>query len=216
MEIKGFYGVIEGIDASGKTTQQKMLTNSLEKLGFIFPETKIREPGGTVPGEIMRDILVEDDAYKAFRTPKSQVLGFNFARAVLVEKVIKKLLAEGKVVLVDRSWLSTISYQCFAEGMNLEQVMAICEFAMAGCMPNHIFILDISVEEAMKRIAKSPEHTNHYDKKTADFVAKLRDGYQWSAERYKDIVTVINGEQDVDTIAAEILQKTLEVMDELK
>lgn len=207
---KGLYIVIEGVDGCGKGAQVKALINALVEKGLDC--TFSFEPGGTDPGMMVREILV-DKKFADFQQPKCQVLGYNYARAMLVENVFKKLLAQGISVLVDRSWISTIAYQCFGEGEDLEKVLSFCEYALSGCMPDHIFILDVSVEEAKRRIQTRGGTLSHYDAKPAGFFEKLREGYVWAADHYSDITTVVNGERDQETIAAELLQSTLELFE---
>lgn len=205
---KGLYIVIEGIDGGGKSTQLRFLESSLRSKGFNLITTQ--EPGGTISGRIVRKLLL-DDYYKQYQLPKCQVLGYNYDRAMLIETVVKPWLRRGTSVITDRSWLSTIAYQHFGEKEDLQAVMTICEYAMGGCMPDQIFILDVSVAEAKRRMEDRPEMANRYDRKPKDFFENLREGYLWATERYSDIVTVINGERPEDEVAKEILEKVLEL-----
>ena len=209
--MKGKYIVIEGAEGVGKTTQLSLLISGLQGLGYDAIAGG-REPGGTSVGEQVRSFLL-DDEYSDQRDAVTQVLGYNFARAILVRKVIARLLNEGKHVISDRCWLSTIAYQGFAEGVGLDSVMSICEFAVSGYRPDKIFILDVPVEIAYQRLSESGRMLNYYDYKPLEFQERVRDGYQWCATRYPELVTVLDGDQPTLLIAEIILDQSLSIID---
>ncbi len=208
----GTWIIIEGGDGYGKTEQERKLKQSLLSLEYPVVEEPVREPGGTVVGEQVREFLVKPE-FSEYISPVSQVLGHNFARSVLIHSRISKLLEAGKIIISDRSWISTIAYQGFAEKANLPAVISICEFALSGYMPTHIFILDVSVEEARHRLKQRGEVLSFYDEKPVEFHQKVHEGYHWAAKRYKDIVTVVDGEKLIDEVAAEILARTLKIIE---
>ncbi len=205
MEKKGLYIVIEGIDGSGKTTQLRTLINNLRLKGFAC--TTVVEPGGTPPGMEVREILIGDDL-EEYQTPKSQVLGYNYARAMLMPTV-QRLLGEGVNVFSDRCFFSTFTYQHHGEGEDFDDVKYICEYAVGDTMPDHVFVLDVSFTEAKKRMLARGGLPNHYDKKPEEFFEKLSNGYVELAKVYSNMVTKIDGEQSEEAIAEQILKKTL-------
>lgn len=209
--MQGKYFIIEGPDFSGKTTQVNQVRSILNNTGYDVYSELIREPGGTKPGEFIRKFLL-DDEYKEFQSEKSQVLGFNYDRAMLVETVLIPAVKSGKIIVSDRSWLSTIAYQCFAGKMPLEETLTICEFVMRDCMPTHIFLLDVSLEESIRRMESRSGEVNHYDSKDRTFKQKIREGYTWITGRYKDILTVIDGEQDQNKISQEIVDHIQQII----
>ncbi len=204
--MRGFYFIIEGGDGYGKTTQEESLRKSLGDLAMRVQ--KIREPGGTEIGEAVRPFLV-DEEFSHFRSPESQLIGYNFCRSVLVNSVIKPLLVSDIILLSDRSWLSTIAYQAFGEQLDKDITITMCEFAMQGVTPTHIFILDVSVDEALRRLRERAEEGSTYDNKPRDFHERVREGYLWAAKRYKNIVTLVDGERSAEVIAKEILELTM-------
>lgn len=210
MQNKGLYIVIEGIDGSGKTTQLQKLIDSLRSKGINC--TTVVEPGGTPPGKQVREILIGDNLTE-YQTPVCQVLGYNYARAMLMPQV-ERLLDDGISVFSDRCFFSTFTYQHHGEGEDFYDVKYICEYAVGNTMPDHVFVLDVSFAEAKKRMLARGGLPNHYDKKPEEFFEKLSEGYVDLAKVYSDIVTKINGEQSEDLIAEQILKHTLNLFSE--
>lgn len=207
--MRGKYIIIEGADGVGKTTQLRLLEKALKIRGCDVACTN--EPGGTPVGNQVRRFLLEPE-FENQRDPISQLLGFNYARAILVRSIIAPFLNKGTHVLTDRSWFSTIAYQAFAEGVELGKVKSVCELAMLGHMPDHVFILDVPIEEARRRLQEIGV-MNHYDSESDEFHKKIREGYRWCADRYSSITTVIDGTKSKDEIASQILKEVLELIE---
>ncbi len=137
----------EGIDRSGKTTQARLLTESLgsDALG-------VREPGGTEAGERVRAILKDGDVPLSL---EAEALLFAAARAELVADVILPALATGRVVVSDRFLDSSLAYQGGARGLGMDDVAAVNRFASRGLAPDLTFLLDISVADAGRRTGET-------------------------------------------------------------
>lgn len=206
---RGFYFVIEGIDGSGKTTQMRLLQSHLKSLG-LEPVTTC-EPGGTRIGRKIRQILLHDEDVGMI-TPRANVLGFNFDRAVLVDNVIKRDIKEGRVVISDRSRWSTVAYQCFGGDLDLESTVKICQYAVGDCVPDRIFLLDVSVQEARARMKLSGEKLDHFDSRPADFHENIREGYEHCRKLFEDITTVIDGNRSQDEVFRDLSQEVLELI----
>jgi dTMP kinase len=141
--MRGLFVTIEGIDRSGKTTQARLLSQSLgeEALG-------VREPGGTEVGERVRELL-KDPAVEL--TPESEALLFAAARAELVARMIRPALESGKVVVSDRFLDSSLAYQGAARGLGVDEVEAINRFATGGLVPDLTLLLSIDPAVAAAR-----------------------------------------------------------------
>lgn len=209
--MRGKYIVIEGADGVGKTTQLQLLKAALLSHGHDVAIT--REPGGTPIGVELRKFLLAEE-YEFLRDEVIQLLGFNYDRAILVRKLVADMLKHGRLVITDRSWLSTVAYQSFAGGMDLDTTIRICELAMSGHMPDRIFLLDVPVDEAVYRMSEQGRVLDYYDAKSPDFHQKVRDGYQWCAKRYDYLTTVIDGTQSVEAISEYIVQETLGLIED--
>jgi dTMP kinase len=130
----------EGIDRSGKSTQAKLLADSLGDAAVL-----VREPGGTPVAERIRE-LVKDPAREF--SPLTETLLFCAARSDLVNTVIRPALDGGKVVICDRYGDSTVAYQGGARGVGIERVERLNEWATDGLEPDLTFLLDVDPEVA--------------------------------------------------------------------
>jgi dTMP kinase len=134
---------LEGVDGAGKSTQARLLA---EALG---PETVLlREPGGTVAGERLRDII-KDASVEL--TPRAELMLFCAARAELVDQVIVPSLAAGRDVVCDRFVDSTAAYQGGARGIDPGLVATLNAAAVRGCMPDRTVLLRLDTETAVER-----------------------------------------------------------------
>jgi dTMP kinase len=134
---------LEGVDGAGKSTQARLLA---EALG---PETVLlREPGGTVAGERLRELL-KDASVEL--TPRAELMLFCAARAELVDQVIAPSLAAGRDVVCDRFVDSTAAYQGGARGIDPGLVAALNAAAVRGCMPDRTVLLRLDTETAVER-----------------------------------------------------------------
>lgn len=134
---------LEGPEGSGKSTQLVLLARFLEEEGFSVVAT--REPGGTNIGDQIRACL--HDVNNTEMEPETEFLLYTASRAQLVREMVMPSLAEDKVVLCDRYADSTIAYQGYGRGLDLQAVSAITQFATGDLQPDLTFLLDIDVEE---------------------------------------------------------------------
>jgi dTMP kinase len=138
----------EGPECAGKTTQIEKL-----KQYFIKKNHKVlvtREPGGTILGEELRDIVKYHQNSKV--SDKTEVLLFAASRAQLVNEKIKPALQSGSIVICDRFIDSTLAYQGYARNLDLQFINQLNQFAIDTCIPNITFLLDLTYEESMKRL----------------------------------------------------------------
>ncbi|MCX6153607.1 MAG: dTMP kinase [Candidatus Kapabacteria bacterium] len=143
----------EGIDGCGKTTQIEQLSNYFEKRGAEL--IKLREPGGTATSEQIRSILLN---HKNDIDSVTELFLFEAARSCLVQQIIKPALDEGKIVLSDRFFDSTIAYQGYGRGLNMEMINKLNEFATQNIKPDITFYLKISLDLSNQRTKyKNPD-----------------------------------------------------------
>ncbi len=180
MSQAGRYIVIEGNDGSGKTTQLERLKKHLEREGLSVDG--VREPAGDAVGRQIRRLLA-DPQYDI--DPKTEVLLFNAARAGLMLKV-KGQLEQGIWCVADRSFLSTLAYQCYGREseLNVADVQRICEFAISDCRPDLMVVLDGPVDVLAKR-RKQLAMGDRIDQMGLDFFERVRQGYLAEAKRLK-------------------------------
>jgi len=136
----------EGIDGSGKSTQIQLLKEWLERLDHTV--TVLREPGGNVVSEQIRQLLLDSTEHIE---PRCELLLFTAARAQLVSKVIRPSLKAGHIVICDRYIDSSVAYQGYGRGLPIDDIVRINDFATAGLIPDITFIFDLTVDDAAKR-----------------------------------------------------------------
>ncbi len=163
---------LEGPEGSGKTSHIPHLVAFLREKGYVVFPT--REPGGTNISEQIRAIL--HDMKNAEMHPRAETLLYQAARAQIVEQVVKPRLACGEIVLCDRYADSTVAYQGYGHGQNLEEIRALVRYATGGLIPDLTILLDLDVEEGLRRKQKNAEW-NRMDALTLDFHRRVRAGY---------------------------------------
>jgi dTMP kinase len=163
---------LEGPEGSGKTSHVPYLVEYLRERGFIVFPT--REPGGTSIGEQIREVI--HDLKNVEMHPRTETLLYQAARAQIVEQVFKPRLAVGEIVISDRYYDSTIAYQGYGHQQDLEQVRALVKYATGGLVPDLTLLLDVEVEEGLRRKKKGNEW-NRMDAYTIEFHRRVRAGY---------------------------------------
>lgn len=151
---KGIFITLEGGDGAGKSTHLQNLANKFEELGRDV--LIVREPGGTVIGEKIRDLLL--DKSHTEMTPRAELLLYEAARAQIVEEKIKPALNAEKVVLCDRFFDSSVAYQGYARGLDVAEIKKANLFATGGLQPDRtIIIYTDSVANSMQRATKNQD-----------------------------------------------------------
>lgn len=197
----------EGGEGSGKTTQIQLLKDALEAKGRDVVTT--REPGGTVEAEKIRELLVQRDG--GDWTPTAEAMLFFTARHMHVETKIKPALDEDKIVICDRFTDSTIAYQGYGHGFNLDVLHAIKKVSIGDFMPDKTFILDIDVTEGLSRAGKRMEGDDsgstedRFERMKIDFHENLRQGYLTIAKQNPNRCHVVDASQSIDCVHRQIV-----------
>jgi dTMP kinase len=167
-----YFITLEGPEGSGKTSHTEALAKHLVSLGWNVLHT--REPGGTSIGDQIRDVLgsLENTAMR----PSTEFLLFSASRAQHVEEVIRPHLETGGVVVCDRYFDSSLAYQGYGHGLDLEALRQITRFATGGLIPDLTLLLDIPVEDGLKRRQEGGSW-NRLDAYALEFHRRVREGY---------------------------------------
>lgn len=179
---------LEGIDRSGKSTHAALLAQSLGA-------TLVREPGGTEAGERVRALL-KDPAVEL--SAQAELMLFSAARAQLITEVIGPRTGD---VVCDRFIDSTVAYQGVARGLGVEYVESVNALVVGDCVPDLTVLLRIDPDVAA---ARAGDGSDRFEAEGLDFQRKVAAAYDELAERHSDRIAVIDGEGDVDGIAARI------------
>ncbi|GAB4523078.1 MAG: dTMP kinase [Anaerolineae bacterium] len=167
----------EGMDGSGKTTQVRQTADFLRERGFDVLLT--REPGGTVVGDEVRKILL--DEHETEIHPRTELLLFCASRAQLVHEIILPHLEGGGVVICDRYIDSTFAYQGYGHGLNLKALRSVVAFATGGLLPDVTLYLEITPEASLRRRAQGTlfgEAWNRLDDMDMSFHQRVYKGYR--------------------------------------
>ncbi|MBC7226119.1 MAG: dTMP kinase [Thermoflexales bacterium] len=191
---------LEGPDGSGKTTQARLLAGWLQEQGY--PVVLAREPGGTAIGERIREVL--HDPTHTGMAPWAEVFLYCAARAQLVAEVIRPALAAGQTVLCDRYADSTLAYQGYGRGLDLEALQRVLSLATGGLTPDLTFCLDISPEEGLARRQRGGEEWNRLDRETVEFHRRVRAGYLELAGREPRRWIVVDAARPVEAVQADL------------
>jgi dTMP kinase len=192
----------EGSEGSGKTTQITRLARRLEKRGREIVAT--REPGGTVIGEQVRDILLHHSGGDNM-CAETELLLFAAARAQVVRQVIAPALLRGAVVLSDRYLDSSTVYQGIARNLALGPVNEINRFAVGSVMPHITVVMDVPTEVSLERIKQRGNgKPDRIERENVAFYNKVRKGYLLLAESMPGRFVVVDGTQGADVIEKQI------------
>ncbi|MCC6426693.1 MAG: dTMP kinase [Phycisphaerales bacterium] len=146
--LAGRFLVFEGPDGSGKTTQLRRFVECCK--GHGVPMLEVREPGGTLIGERIRDVLLDRSTGEL--SMRCEMLLYMASRAQLVEEKIMPALAEGKLVIADRFVSSTLAYQGAAGGLPIAEIEDVARCALRGVNPDLVIIFDVDEITASKRM----------------------------------------------------------------
>ena len=185
----------EGPDGSGKTTQAQLLYEYLQERGY--PVFLTREPGGTGIGDQIREVLHSLENTEML--PQTEILLYSASRAQLVGQIIRPHLARGEIVLCDRYADSTLAYQGYGHGLDLQVLQVITAFATSGLKPDLTIYLDIDVEEGLRRKLAAHQageaEWNRMDQQEIAFHRRVRQGYLQMAAAEPERWVVIEAAQ---------------------
>ncbi len=196
----GIFITLEGPDGSGKTTQAHRLTEWLRDQGHDVLRT--REPGGSDIGDQIRGVL--HDPVNAAMTSRTEFLLYSASRAQHVSQVILPSLAAGKVVISDRYADSSLAYQGYGRGLDLEMLQAVTAFATKGLKPDLTLYFDIAAGEGLQRRLLSGETWNRMDAEALAFHQRVRSGYLELATAEPDRWEVIDANRPIDDVQRDV------------
>ena len=198
--MAGMFISFEGGEGSGKTTIIETLIKALEEKGYEVVKT--REPGGVPIAEQIRNVIL--DVNNTAMCSTTEALLYAAARMQHLEEKVLPALKENKVVICDRYVDSSFVYQGYARGVGFEQVKSANYFALKH-LPDVTFFIDVTPQVGLSRIVQRGE-LNRLDKESLDFHQKVYDGYVELCNIYPDRIVRINGEQERDVVAKDVIE----------
>ena len=192
----------EGIDGSGKSTQARLLAESLRRQGYTVVE--VREPGTTPLGEDVRRLLLTPGGVVS---PRAELFLFLAARAQLVDEAVRPALADGAVVIADRFVDSSVAYQGAGRSAgSAEQIESLSAFASDGLLPARTYWIDVDLETAKaRREASAPDRI---EQSGGGFYQRLREAYSSLHDRHPARITRFDGSMSVDALHSLVQEDT--------
>jgi dTMP kinase len=196
---RGFFISFEGIEGTGKTTQARLLSERLVEKDYEVILTQ--EPGGTVIGNRIREILLHVDHKEM--SYMTELLLYNAARAQHLSEKVLPALNQGKVVITDRFTDSTVAYQGYGRGIDIQLIMSINSIATGGIKPDITLLFDLDIETGLKR-NKGINKVDRLELEDIEFHKKVREGYLQIAEKEPDRIKIVDASLPLETIAQKV------------
>lgn len=194
---QGLFITFEGPDGCGKTTQMKLLAEYFTKNGKEVVLT--REPGGKGLGEKVREILLNYDGEVSDRCESFLFLA---DRAQNIDIIVNPAVKAGKIVLCDRHIDSTVAYQGYGRGLDIERINMLNNLATNGKKPDLTFVFDVDVETSMKRVGKEKDRM---ESAGVEFHNRVRQGYLELAKQEPQRIKVIDATKSIEEIHKKVV-----------
>ena len=203
----GLFIAFEGVEGAGKGTQIRLAKEYLESQGVDVLIT--REPGGTVVGEKLRELLLDHDT--GHLDSRTESLLFAASRAQHVTTVLRPALAEGKVVICDRYIDSSLAYQGWARGVGEQDVLTLNVWATQGLFPDLTILLHLEPEAGLLRSLEEPDRI---EVEGGSFHAKVADAYLKIAEEHPERFVVVDADDTPERVHEQVVEALKRVLRE--
>jgi dTMP kinase len=194
--VRGKFITLEGMDGAGKSTHIPDVIKLLESKGIEVIST--REPGGTVLGEQLRTLLLNEPMH-----PETETLLMFAARREHIAQVIEPALSQGAWVLSDRFTDATYAYQSGGRGVLANKVIELEAWVQGSLQPDLTLLFDVPVEVSVARLA-SARTPDKFERESADFFTKIRNAYLDRARNNPNRFCIINSNQTLEDVKAEV------------
>lgn len=201
---RGVFLSLDGLDGTGKSTQCRLLAEWLRGRGLEV--TECIDPGGTAVGDGLRELLLNHPHELAL---PCEALLFMASRAQLVAEVIRPALAAGRAVVCDRFLLANVVYQGHAGGLDPAQLWAVGRFATGGLEPDLTLVLDLPPQVALARRGRTADRI---EGRSAEYQARVRDGFVAEARRWPDCIKLIDAAPPVEAVHQSICKEVARVL----
>lgn len=195
---KGLFITFEGGDGCGKTTQINLLDEYLRNKGYKTLLT--REPGSKGLGVKVREILLN---YDGEVSPVCESFLFLADRAQNIDCIIKPALEAGAIVICDRHTDSSVAYQGYGRGLDIERIKMLNNIATSGLKPDLTIVLDVDVETSQTRVGSEKDRM---ESAGLEFFERVRQGYLDIAKQEPERVKVVDSKQTIEEIHKQILE----------
>jgi len=198
--MKGTFISFEGIEGTGKSTQAKLLYTYLREKGADVILTE--EPGGTQISVKIREVLLSVEHKEM--SPLTELLLYNASRAQHIQEVIMPALDRGAMVITDRFTDSTLAYQGYGRGLDLQLIDSIDLIATGRLKPDITLLLDLDVQTGLKR-NRGINKTDRLELEDVAFHERVRNGYHMLAAKEPTRIKLISVTAGIDEIHRSII-----------
>ena len=197
---KGLFITLEGIEGAGKSTAVDFIEDFLTKEGHDVIKT--REPGGTVIGEQIREILLKNENYTL--TYDTELLLIFSARAQHIQEVILPALSSGKIILCDRFTDASYAYQGGGRGIDASRINLLEKWVQGDLRPNLTLLFDLDVSIGMQRTKKRSD-ADRFEREEINFFEKIRNTYLERAKNEPQRFRIINSASSLESVKEQII-----------
>jgi dTMP kinase len=197
---RGIFITVEGIEGVGKSTQVKLIADYLRSRDQSVIEA--REPGGTVVGELIREVVL--NKVPAKMAPTTELLLMFAARAEHLDKVIYPALAAGHCVVSDRFTDASYAYQGAGRGIAQSRIAILEDYVQGSLRPDLTLLLDAPVDIALARANHRGVVNRFEEDEDLRFFEAVREGYLELARIYRDRVRVVDTTQPIGKLMDQI------------
>jgi dTMP kinase len=196
---------LEGTEASGKSTHLRLLADELSRLSY--PVFTTREPGGSPVGDQIRNILLHGEALDA----TAELMLFLADRAQHVSQVIRPHLENGDIVLCDRYADSTVCYQGYGRGLDIEFLRSLNRFVTKDLLPDLTLVFDLPIEIALTR--RKREEGDRIDCEEVSFHQRVREGFLKEVAMEPERFRVIDASTSIEAVFKDVLAIVLPILE---
>lgn len=206
----GVFITFEGGDGAGKSTHLQFVAEALRMQGLDV--VCLREPGGTIIGEQLRSTVLDPGNY--VMTSECELLIYEAARAQLVSQVIEPALARGAIVLCDRFVDSTIAYQAYGRGLDVEFVRTASEFACKGIMPDRTILMltggdaEVGIDRATHH-----KHADRLEMAGTEFHERVNAGFLELAEGDPERIRIVVSDESKSATARKVFNALSDIFE---
>ena len=197
---KGLFITLEGIEGAGKSTAVDFIEDFLTKEGHDVIKT--REPGGTVIGEQIREILLKNE--NSTLTYDTELLLVFSARAQHIQEVILPALSSGKIILCDRFTDASYAYQGGGRGIDASRINLLEKWVQGDLRPNLTLLFDLDVSIGMQRTKKRSD-ADRFEREEINFFEKIRNTYLERAKNEPQRFRIINSASSLESVKEQII-----------
>lgn len=205
IEVNGTFITVEGGEGAGKSTVLHFVYEQLVQLGYEVIIT--REPGGIDISEKIRNIILNPTFDKM--DERTEALLYAAARRQHLVEKIQPALQAGKIVLCDRFIDSSLTYQGYARGLGIDEILKINDFAINRWMPSLTVYFDILPEIGLQRIETNNREKNRLDLESLQFHKRVYEGYHLLLKKYPNRIKKVDASRKLTDVQQEVFQLIL-------